>query len=137
MIFQGTIQKGFGTGAFYVQLPHYFQGFTDLLGAPPYPGTLNVLFSEKDNEELNRILSFISPSVISGKQDANLGDWCIECYPCEIWKKNPKKSVRGLILRFSRPDHEEEVIELVSAHFLREKFTLEDGDLIKFLPIRV
>jgi CTP-dependent riboflavin kinase len=132
MIFQGTVQSGFGTGEYYVQLPHYFKGFTKLLHKPPYPGTLNVLFTEDDYSNLNKILKSIDPIVISGKKDANDGTWRIACYCTSVWTNDEDKKVRALLLRFSRPDHEKEIIEFVSAYHLREKFQLEDNNLIRF-----
>jgi riboflavin kinase len=132
MIFGGIVQSGFGTGAYYVQLPHYFAAFSELLKAPPFPGTLNILLSEVNFAKLDSILQEKKPMVISGKNDANNGTWRIESYCSEVWNTTKEDRVRCLVLRFSRPDHPVETIELVSAHHLREKFDLEDGDTLQF-----
>ena len=136
MKFQGTVQSGFGTGGYYVQLPHYFDAFTDLLKNPPFPGTLNVLFTEVDYSRLNSILQTIEPLVISGKSGVNDGTWKIESYCTKIWTDNEDDKVRALLLRFSRPDHKKEIIEFVSAHHLREKFNLQDNSFISFELVR-
>ena len=132
MIFQGTVQSGFGTGGYYVQLPHYFEAFTELLQKPPFPGTLNVLFSNEDYSKLVESLRPLKPLIISGKTDADDGTWRIECYCARIWTYNENDKVRALLLRFSRPDHKKEIIEFVSFHHLREKFHLEDHSVIHF-----
>ncbi len=80
MIFQGTVQPGFGTGAFYVSLPHYYEAFTNLLKKPPFPGTLNVLFSNEDYHKLDTLLDKMHPLIISGKNDSTKGNWQIECH---------------------------------------------------------
>ena len=132
MIFQGIVQSGFGTGGYYVQLPHYFQAFTELLKKSPFLGTLNVLFSEQNYLILTKILHSIPPLVVTGKEDAEDGNWKIECYCTKIWSNKEDEKVRALLLRFSRPDHKKEIIEFVSAHHLREKFQLEDNNPIHF-----
>jgi riboflavin kinase len=132
MIFHGQVKPGFGTGAFYVQLPHYHVGFTELLRKAPYPGTLNVLFSEKNYLELAKVLEPLNPLIISGKRGADQGDWRIQCYCTRIWSTAEKENVKALLLRFSRPDHKKEIIEFVSHYHLREKFHLKDNDSIKF-----
>lgn len=132
MPFQGQIRPGFGTGAFYVQLPHYFKAFSSLLRVPPFPGTLNVLFSKEDYSKLDKMLDTIPPLIISGKEEGEQGDWKIECYYSEVWTENQEEKVRALLLRFSRPDHKKEIIEFVSAYYLREKYHLEDNDSITF-----
>ena len=131
-MFQGSVQPGFGTGAFYVQLPHYFEAFTELLRNPPFPGTLNVLFSNEDYHKLDTILDSQKPLIISGKNDSNKGNWRIECYCTKVWGAKEESKVRALLLRFNRPDHKKEIIEFVSAYHLREKFHLEDNYSINF-----
>ena len=132
MIFQGTVQPGFGTGAFYVSLPHYYEAFRELLKKPPFPGTLNVLFTNEDYHQLDIMLDTMDPLIISGKSDSVKGNWRIQCYCTRIWKDNEEEKVRALLLRFSRPDHKKEIVEFVSAHHLREKFHLEDSYRIHF-----
>ncbi len=43
MIVKGIVEKGKGEARFFTLLPHYQRFFRSLLGAGPYPGTLNVL----------------------------------------------------------------------------------------------
>lgn len=132
MIFQGTVQPGFGTGAFYVSLPHYFEAFTEFLKHPPFPGTLNVLFTNEDYHKLDTLLDTLDPLIISGKTDTTKGNWRIQCYCTQVWNEREQEKVKALLLRFSRPDHKKEIIEFVSAHHLREKFHLEDSSPIYF-----
>jgi CTP-dependent riboflavin kinase len=132
VIFEGIVQSGFGTGEYYVQLPHYFQGFTRFLQKPPFPGTLNVLFTEEDYLKLHKLLQSTNPLVISGKKNADDGNWRIECYCTRLWSIKEDQKVKALLLRFSRPDHEKEIIEFVSTYHLREKFHLEDNSTIRF-----
>ena len=135
MIFQGTVQPGFGTGAFYVSLPHYYEAFTELLKKSPFPGTLNVLFSNEDYHNLDKILDAMTPLIISGKNDSAKGNWRIECYCTRVWGDVEQDKVRALLLRFSRPDHKKEIIEFVSAYHLRGNFHLEDNSPIHFRVI--
>ena len=132
MVFHGSVQPGFGTGAFYVSLPHYYEAFTELLKKPPFPGTLNVLYSNEDYHKLDTILDTLNPLIISGKSDSNKGNWRIECYCTRVWGDNEQNKVRALLLRFNRPDHKKEIIEFVSAHHLREEFHIEDNNTITF-----
>lgn len=46
LILSGTIVAGVGKGRQYLLMPEFMHQFEHILGAPPYPGTLNIMMSD-------------------------------------------------------------------------------------------
>jgi len=52
---QGFVFTGLGEGAYYLQIPYYARKFEEKLGFKPYPGTLNIRLTGRD-QVLRRLI---------------------------------------------------------------------------------
>ncbi|MHA1339533.1 MAG: DUF120 domain-containing protein [Promethearchaeota archaeon] len=131
----GTVITGMGEGAYYIGLPHYKQKLTELIGKPPFLGTLNVELNEDIVEEYYFRLRLFNPIIIEGfkTKERTFGE--VRCYwvnICDVQKRFD--CIRALLLDIQRTSHKKGVIEIVSEYNLRNKFGLKDGSkvIIKF-----
>ena len=120
--FRGKVFSGVGEGEFYVSI--YGKEIRRTLGIIPYPGTLNVKLLEADIERFNKCLSRIPPRIIEppripGAKLARVKAW--------------RAAINGYSAWIVRPDitvYKEDVVEFIAPEYLREKLSLEDGDVV-------
>lgn len=73
------------------------------------------------------------PVIIPSKIVKNEEYWKVYCYSASIFVPNNRENIVSCILiDFDNPEHERNVIEVVSHVFLRRYFSLNDGDRIGF-----
>jgi riboflavin kinase len=118
----GTLEKGFGEGRYYVSLPQYQNEFKKKLGFKAYPGTLNV---KSNLSEIKIFMSNLKQLTIKGFETKNRTFGSLKCYKVKI------NNTKGAIVVPERTRHSENIIEIISPVYLKEKLKVNDGDKIK------
>ena len=120
----GVVASGLGKGAYFIALGWVRERLTELMGAAPYPGTLNL---RVDSEWCDRLFAerqrFV-PILPPGADNcpgylAAVQLRAAQSVELEAWAVLPDATVHG------------DVIEIVSPHFLRRHLKLEDGDRVE------
>ena len=120
--FPGTVESGFGEGAYYVSLKGYTDQFREKLGIVPYKGTLNL------RVDYAKFLQFITSQekiLIDGFKSSNRTFGPIVAYKIKI------KDIDAAIIIPERTSHERDIIEIISSYYLRQKFDLKDKSEVK------
>lgn len=125
IVVEGEVFSGLGEGAYYMSQQGYRQQFIRKLGFDPFPGTLNVRVSKEYARE-RRILETCPFILIEGFSDGTRSFGPVRCYRARI-----NDDVDGAILNAVRTHYGGDVVELISAHNLRETFKLRDGDSVR------
>ena len=128
---QGFVFTGLGEGAYYLQIPYYARKFEEKLGFKPYPGTLNIRLTGRD-QVLRRLIV------------EKAADIEIESFSDERRSYGGAKCIRALmngeeevaIIFAERTHYPKEVVEVIAPICLRERFKLRDGDKVT-LKVRV
>ena len=115
--------RGVGEGKYYVTQKGYMTQFKKKLWFKPYKGTLNIKISGR---ELNKIelIRNLEGIPIQGFEDAGRTFGKGKCFLCDI------QGVECAIMLPHR-SHYENVIEIISLHYLRDKLKLKDGDVVE------
>lgn len=119
---KGIVVSGIGEGKFYVSQKKYKAEFTKKLGIDPYPGTLNLMINEA---EKNRLLDLKKPVLIKGFATGSRTFGDIVCYNVLI------NQIRSAIIIPKRTHHDNNIIEVISKEFLRDKLNLKDGSEVE------
>jgi riboflavin kinase len=119
---KGKVISGLGEGARYVRMPHYNIILAELLGHPPYPGTLNLVL----NTDLSSIIDSCPPlsikSVsIEGKSFGGFYYW-------RGYLKKGDGVVKVILLRPYYTKHPPNVIEAIAPQNIRKLLNLNDND---------
>lgn len=120
---QGVVTSGLGEGKYYVTQGGYMKQFVDKLWFKPHEGTLNIKIS---GSELNKfeLIKNLEGIPIEGFEDMGRTFGKGKCFLCDI------QGVECAIMMPYR-SHYENVIEIISKFFLRDKLKLKDGDIIE------
>jgi len=118
----GTLETGFGEGAYYISLSHYRDQIKDKLGFEPYSGTLNIKLDLESIPALDA-LSSVECIQINGFTDKGRTFGRVDCHPCRIG------GVEGAIIIPERT-HYHDLVEVISPWFLREKLNKVEKDLV-------
>jgi riboflavin kinase len=121
----GIIFSGMRDGAYYVTQEGYRKQFVEKLGFNPYPGTLNLKLKTALQIQAKRILDAYPGIVIEGFEDGQRTFGSVKSFKAIIDNK-----IEGAILLIKRTHHGENVIEIISHVYLREKLGLKDGDRV-------
>lgn len=114
--FSGRVMTGRGEGAHYVAL--YNPYFRIVLGREFFPGTLNL---KVDGFDASRFSDRLTAVIPAGK---NL--FPVDCAQVRIGP------VDGYLIIPRKTSHPNTVVELVSAVNIRERLSLQDGDVLTF-----
>jgi len=130
-VFKARVQSGLGRAARFVSMPAYLAHYSALLGATPFAGTLNAKVRGAADEMLLEIIREAAPvftpsKAIVGERGKKL---------LKVGSANAKVSSRSgsckcLLVFPHGTEHPAQVVEIIAAHNLREKFSLKDGDEI-------
>src|SRR3989344_152190 len=124
LIFDGTLVKGLGEGAYYLNQGGYLSQFRKKLGFKPYPGTLNLLISAEDIEK--RIMLRQQKGIeIPGFRKGSRTFGKLAVYKCMM------NGIPGAIVFPERSQHGLQVLEVVSPYNLRKKLKLDDGSKLR------
>ena len=121
----GRVCSGIREGNFFVSLPEYFKQISDILGGPPYPGTLNLSCSL---DEKNDFFSKQRHGTIFGfRKDGRMFGNVQYCHITI-------RSLPCILVIPAMNKHHDTIMEIVSKVSLREAFSLKDGDVVEVLP---
>jgi len=122
---RGMVTSGKGVGWKYVSMNIYNTILTEILGAVPFNGTLNIVM-DIDIGELTRICppNLVKNVKINGTEFGGFYYWY-----CNIVINNNALE-RALALRPLKSSHPPNIIEVISAKYLRGYLNLKDGDFI-------
>ncbi len=113
---RGLVVSGVGVAWKYVK--EYEHIFERLLGAKPYPGTLNVLLPDC----YSNILAGVKPHVIQPPRPG-----LCEAYVYAGWLGG----IRVVIVKPAKTVHDCRVVEVVAPVKLRDLLGIKDGDVVK------
>jgi riboflavin kinase len=118
--FTGTVASGLGEGRYYLSQPGYVLQFTERLGYKPYPGTLNVKVPAADLVKVGTVRHWKGIR-IDGFEAAGRTFGGAQCFVARL---------NGRVCHLIIPDrtHHQDVVEFISAEFLREALSVKDGD---------
>jgi len=122
---EGTVFSGMRDGAYYISREGYKKQFLEKLGFTPYPGTLNLKLRAGLDVQAKRMLDAYPGIVIEGFEDGQRTFGSVKCFKTIIDNK-----VEGAVLLIRRTHHGENVLEIISPVYLREKLGLNDGDRV-------
>ncbi|MFT4305156.1 MAG: DUF120 domain-containing protein [Candidatus Woesearchaeota archaeon] len=117
---EGKIVNGIGQGSYYVKI--YSDKIKEIINFKPFHGTLNLKVNKSDFE---KFISDLKPHTIKEfkSDERTFGELII--YEIKI-----NKTKAGLLLP-KRTIHPQEIIEIISPYNLRNKFNLNENDIIK------
>ncbi len=119
--FEGTITRGLGKGAVFLSIDYYKNNIREKLGFVPYPGTLNLEVTKRQQTHLKEI----TPIRIEGFKKNGRTYGGASCYKIKI------NSINAAIIVPDLTEHEESMIEVVAPVNLKSKLKVEDGDKVK------
>ena len=120
---QGVVTSGLGEGKYYVTQKRYMNQFTEKLWFKPYEGTLNIKITGRDLNKY-QLLRSLEGIPIEGFEDQGRTFGQGKCFLCDI------QGIECAIM-MPRRSHYENVIEILSKHYLRDRLKLKDGDVIE------
>jgi len=123
--FSGIVFSGMYQGGYYIMQEGYRNQIIEKLGFDPFPGTLNVRLRESDIE-LRRRLDKLPGAYIEGFKSANRAFGGARCYPLIV-----NNEVEGALIIADRTSYDLSVLEVIAPIKLRERFGLEDGDIVR------
>lgn len=125
----GKVTSGLGKGGDFVTLAGYASQFLERLGYEPYQGTLNIRLSS-ESAPARMLLDALEPIQVDSWSDES-GDYgAASCYPATVENEAGERYRGAHIIVPERTDHDQLELEVIAPDYLREKLSLEDGDLI-------
>ena len=125
VVFQGVVISGMGEGKYYTEQSGYVDQFKTKLGFTPHPGTLNVKIDYIERNKL-RLLKNYGGIRLDEFTTENRTFGEVICFNATI------NSTKGAIV-LPRRSHYSQILELISAHYLRQKLHLNDGDKVEIV----
>jgi riboflavin kinase len=119
IFFEGTVFSGKGRGKKFVELPWFKRQVEEKLGFSPYPGTLNLLLTDKNVE--NRRLLEISDSLTVEPQTG---------YYSGIMFRAKIDAMECAVVIPIMPNYPNDVLEITAPVCLREQLKLVDGTVV-------
>jgi len=123
--FEGKVFGGLHEGAYYLCQGDYREQIAEKLGFDPYPGTLNLRLDAADLEK-RRKLELMPALQLRGFKDEERAFGSARCYPALI-----NDEVEGALIVAERTTYDLSVMEIISPIYLRDRFNLEDGDIVR------
>lgn len=117
---EGTVATGDGEGRYYMKQPFYQEGFEELFGFTPFPGTLNLVLEGPDLDTMQGLRgreALEIPKVETPER--TFGG--VTGFPAEV------RGFEAAVIFPHRTRHED-VLEVISPDRLRDELGLEDGD---------
>ena len=120
MKIDGEVTTGLGKAAYFLSKEFYTNEFKKNLGFIPYPGTLNVIVSDKHLDEINEIKNNCENLI---KPDKGFG-------AVKYIKAKLNDEINGAIVFPAKTEHTENYLEFIAHDKLRDKLNLKDGDTV-------
>ncbi|RLG42675.1 MAG: hypothetical protein DRO05_00415 [Thermoproteota archaeon] len=127
LIIKGRVFTGMGEGAYYVTRKGYLKAFEELLGKPPFPGTLNLRISSSQDVETVRKWRISCPTAvyIPGFKEEGRTFGFVIALPVIINNVSFCYAIYA-----ERRHYGDEILEIISDRNLREELGLRDGDVL-------
>ena len=117
------VASGLGKGSYFISLDWVRTRLTELMGAPPFQGTLNLRIAKESREKLfSRRMQFAPVStpgaavcsgyLVAGNLISSSGQ------PLQVWAILPEVTAHS------------DILEIVSQYSVREQTSLSDGDRV-------
>lgn len=126
--FTGELVTGLGQGGYFVGLKGYRKQFKDKLNFIPYAGTLNLKVDARTGSEVRGLSRFL---MIDGFSTKKKTFGSLKCSKAKIEAKG--KSVIGAVVMPFRTVHAEDIVEIISPRYLRDRLRLKDGDKVRIV----
>jgi len=123
LLIKGTVTGGLGEGQYYMQQKGYYKQFEEKLKFKPFIGTLNLNLSGNEPAKLE-ILKKSKTIIIEGFKDGERTFGNARAYPATI------DNVDCAVIIPTR-SHHTDVLEVISQHYLRERLSLKNGDVVE------
>ena len=120
MKIDGEVKAGLGKGAYFISQEFYSKEFRKNLGFTPYPGTLNVVVSDKYLDEINEIKDNCQNII---KPDEGFG--AVKYIEAVL-----NDEIKGAIVFPAKTVHDVNYLEFIAEVRLRDELGLEDGDIV-------
>jgi riboflavin kinase len=120
MKIDGEVTTGLGKAAYFLSQEFYTKEFKKNLGFIPFPGTLNVIVSEDNLDEINDIKDNCENVI---KPDKGFG-------AVKYIEAILNDDIEGAIVFPAKTTHEENYLEFIAQEKLRDKLNLKDGDVV-------
>ena len=118
---EGKVCSGKGVGKKFVQLPWAEKQFLEKLGFIPYPGTLNLILTQKSMEKKKKLEKNEGIAIIPEK------GYCeAKCFRAKI-----NGRIQGAVVIPKVQNYPEELLEVLSPLNLRKALDLKDGNLVE------
>lgn len=119
---RGVVSEGDGEGAYYMSQPFYQEGFQELLGFEPFPGTLNLVLEGEDLNSMRGLRSRTGLEIPKVEtEERTFGG--VTGFPARV-----EGQKAGVI--FPHRTRHEDVLEVISPVRLRDALGLSDGDVL-------
>jgi riboflavin kinase len=125
----GRLFTGVWEGKYYISQNGYTSQFKAKLGFIPFPGTLNLSLSSEDIATRKR-LDGRRGIEIEGFESEKRSFGGGKCFNCEILHEGAK-GIKSAVIIPDRTHYPEDVLEIISPFYLRDKLRLKDGDEMK------
>jgi len=126
LIIEGELFSGMREGGYYVSEEGYKRQFKEKLGFEPYPGTLNLRLKSYSDLQAKKILQNYPGILIEAFENKGRTFGAVKCFKTLI-----NNTAEGAVLLIQRTHYGEDVLEVISPEYLREKLKLEDGEKVK------
>ncbi|MGQ9720726.1 MAG: DUF120 domain-containing protein [Candidatus Jordarchaeum sp.] len=126
LIIEGELFSGMREGGYYISVNGYNRQFKEKLGFDPYPGTLNLRLKSYSDLQTKKLLLNYPGILIDAFENKGRTFGQVKCFKTRINDK-----VDGAVLLIQRTHYGEDVLEVISPLYLREKLKLKDGEKIR------
>ncbi|PTD94413.1 riboflavin kinase [archaeon SCG-AAA382B04] len=122
LVLTGEITEGMGEGQYYISKENYQKQFEKKLGFKPFPGTLNVVL-DSESVKKTHFLRNKKGILVEGfeEEERSFGD--VKCFRSLV------NDIESAIIFPNRSSYEDNIIELISKHKLRDKLDSENVEI--------
>ena len=120
MRINGEVTTGLGKAAFFLSQDFYVENFIKNCGFKPFPGTLNVIVSDKYLNDINEVKDSCENII---EPDEGFG-------AVKYIKAILNDEINGAIVFPAKTEHTENYLEFIAEEKLRDKLSLKDGDIV-------
>ncbi|WP_405294557.1 DUF120 domain-containing protein [Methanobrevibacter sp.] len=120
MKIDGEVTTGLGKAAYFLSQEFYTREFEKNLGFIPYPGTLNVIVSDKYLDEISEIKNNCQNLI---KPDEGFG-------AVKYINATLNNIIYGAIVFPAKTTHDENYLEFIAEKRLRDELNIDDGDIV-------
>jgi riboflavin kinase len=123
MLIRGEVTSGKGEGRLYIVKNEYAEQFRKAFGFVPFPGTLNLVVTEKNYENFQSLKKRKGIKISGFEKDGErFGE--VNCFNCIL-----NGIMKGVVV-IPEKSRYDDVMEIASDKNLRYELSLSDGDKV-------